>query len=197
MIRISASDLQCYQRYRDNEDVTLEECLAQLRRERPATPAMMAGSALHGALEHATYDTDTSCLKWNGYLFFFDCDIDLTIPDVRELKGEMDMITPSGPATVVGVVDSLDGSICDYKLSARFDAERLAESWQWRCYLSIFNCSRFLYKVFVGEEIKPQEWSIRDYHEMAVYRYVGMEEQLQREIEECASFMSRYLLKAA
>lgn len=197
MIRISASDLNTYQRYRDLEEVTLEECLAELRRERPPTPAMTASKVLHSALEHAGYDTETSCLLWKDYAFFFQCDIELTIPDVRELKGEAETITPSGPVVMVGIVDSIDGSICDYKLSARFDAERLAQSWQWRFYLSLFNKWRFVYKVFVGEEIKPKEWAIRDYHELAVYRYAGMEEELQREIDEFAAFTRKYVLKAA
>lgn len=196
MIRVTASDLQCYQRYRDTEEVTLEDCLAQLRRETPATPAMLAGRILHSALENAKYDVETMCLQWKGYKFFFQCDVDLAIPDVRELKGEAELITPVGPVTLVGVVDSFDGSICDYKLSARFDAERLAESWQWRFYLSLFKQWRFVYKVFVGEEIKPKEWAIRDYHELAVYRYSGMEEELQREIEEFAAFLKQHVLTA-
>lgn len=193
-IRISVSDLQCYQRYRNTEEVTLGECLAQLRRQSPPTPSMLAGRALHEALEHAEYNVETNCLKWDDYLFFFQCDIDLAIPDVRELKAEIEMITPFGPVTLVGVVDSIDSAICDYKLTGRFDAERLADSWQWRCYLHMFNRHKFIYKVFVGEEIKDREWAIRDYHEMPVYRYVGMEQEIQREVDQCAAFFSKYVL---
>jgi hypothetical protein len=196
-MRISVSDIQCYQRYRDVEDVSLEDCLKQLRRETLPTPQMEAGSVFHAALEHAQYDTETNCLQWDGYLFFFQCDVNLSIPDVRELKGEMIIPTSVGMVTLVGVVDAIDSSIYDYKLSGRFDAERLAESWQWRCYLHMFNRSRFAYKVFVGEEIKPKEWAIRDYHELPVYRYAGMIEQVEREVDECARFMRDYVRKAA
>lgn len=197
MIRISASDLTCYQRYRDTEEVTLAECLAQLRREEPPTDSMLAGRMLHSALENAKYDVETTCLLWKGYKFFFQCDVDLAVPIVRELKGEREIVTPSGPAIIVGVVDSIDDSIGDYKLSARFDAERLADSWQWRFYLSLFSKWKFVYKVFVGEEIKPKEWAIRDYHELAMYRYDGMEDELTREIEEFAAFMVEHVLDRA
>ena len=198
MLRISVSDLQCFQRYRDNEEVTLEQCLADMRHQSLPTPAMFAGRVLHKALENATPNEEGCyCLEYDGYFFFFQCDVDLAIPTVRELKGEMEFQTSAGPVTLVGVVDTIDSSICDYKLSGRFDAERLAESWQWRCYLQMFDRHRFDYKVFVGEEIKPKEWAIRDYHELSVYRYEGMEEEIQREVEQCAVFIRDYVLQRA
>lgn len=199
MLRISVSDLMCWQRYRDNEEVTLEECLSQLRRERPPTPAMMAGSALHAALEHSEYSSEFLYLERDGFRFYFDCEVDLAVPAVRELKGEMEIQTSAGLVTFVGVVDAIDRSIFDYKLTGRFDAERLAESWQWRCYLAMFNRNRFVYRVFVGtcKESDPSEWTIREYHELPLYRYVGMEREIQREIEECALFIQKYVVRAA
>jgi hypothetical protein len=194
---MSVSHLQAYQRYRDTDWMSLEECIAQIRGESAPSPAMEAGRALHAALEHSPYDVEHTCLQWDGYKFFIQCDIDLAIPDVRELKGEIEIETVAGPVTFVGVVDSIDSSICDYKLTGSWDAERLTDSWQWRCYLWMFNRSRFDYKVFVGEEIKPMEWAIRDYHELSVYRYVGMEDEIRREIEECAGFIQKYVLKQA
>jgi hypothetical protein len=199
MLRISVSDLQCYQRYRDQEEVTLEECLSQMRRERPPTPAMLAGSALHAALEHSEYDSETLTVESDGFRFFFDCEIDLEVPAVRELKGEMEISTAAGLVTLVGVVDAIDGAIYDYKLTGRFDAERLAESWQWRCYLHMFSCSKFIYRVFVGtcRESEPYDWTIREYHELPLYRYSGMDDQILKEVEECALFMREHLYRRA
>ena len=196
-MRISVSDLGTFQRYRDNDYMSLEECIAQLKRQLPPSPAMEAGSALHSALEGATYGTETTCLQWGEYKFFIQCDIDLEVPDVRELKGEVEMETPSGPVTLVGVVDSIGFDICDYKLTGRWDAERLADSYQWRCYLHMFNRMMFTYKVFVGEEVKPYEWAIKEYHELPVFRYPGMDQDIQREVEQCAAFFDRYVVKRA
>jgi hypothetical protein len=191
-MRLTVSELQCYQRYRDSEDVTLEECLLQLTKREVPTPAMLAGRKLHEALEFAQYDwadRQRSHIRYKDYLFFFQTDIELAIPEVRELKGEMIVETSFGPIILVGVVDSIDTAIGDYKLSGHFDAERLAKSYQWRCYLQMFGAHKFIYKVFIGEEIKPKEWAIRDYHELTMFRYPGMEQDVQREVEQCVIFM--------
>lgn len=195
-MRLSVSDLQCWQRYKNNESVTLEECLKQLLKQEKPTPALLAGRALHKALENAQYDTEDNWrghIQYAGYTFFIQCDVDLKVPEVRELKGEIEIETRVGPVTLVGVVDSIDISISDYKLSGRFDAELLAGSYQWRCYLQMFDRLRFDYKVFVGEEIKPKEWAIRDYHEVSFYRYPGMEEDVKREVNHFAVFMREHV----
>lgn len=194
-MRISVSDLQCYQRYRDNEDVTLEDCLAQLRRQSLPTPAMMAGSALHKALETITPEFEGITLEQDSYLFYFEGSIELSVPAIRELKGEVEIPTKYGTVTLVGVVDVIGNEIGDYKLSGRFDAERLAESYQWRCYLSMFQSYKFIYKVFVATEDTKNlgRWVIREYHELPVYRYPGMDSDVHKEVEECAGFFARYM----
>jgi hypothetical protein len=207
MLRISVSDLDCYRRYKQMEDVTLEECLAQLRRETPPSPSMLAGRALHSILENAeSEDLESVSLKRDGYHFTFDCDITLALPSVRELKGEAEIQTPSGPVTLVGVVDGLDRSIYDYKLTGRFDAERFADSYQWRCYLYMFHVDRFVYRVFVGQEKGTgrgfdgevfAEWVIREYHELPVYRYPGMEQDVINEVSEFAAFLTEHMLAEA
>lgn len=202
-LRVSVSDLDTYRYYRQNEDVTLEDCIARLRHKTPPTPAMLAGRALHGILEQTAYDApEVISVKGNGYQFNFDCDVDLDVPAVRELKGEVEIETPSGPVTLVGIVDAMDTTVYDYKLTGRFDAERFADSYQWRCYLYMFGASRFVYRVFVGQEHSTgvgfdgeafSHWTIREYHELPVYRYPGMESDVQREVAEFAAFSRQYL----
>lgn len=197
MIRISASNLDTYRYYKLNEDVSLDECIADLRRERPPSPTMLAGRALHKILETAGYGDEAISVERDGYTFSFQGDIAVDVPAVRELKGEMVMNTHSGPVSLVGVVDGVDSSVIDYKLTGRWDAERLADSYQWRFYLHMFNRTRFVYKVFVGDEKKPNEWTIREYHELALFAYPRMEEDLRKEIEEFAAFMKKYVLRKA
>lgn len=190
-MRISVSDLDCYRYYKTHEDVTLEDCLAQLRRETPPSPSMMAGRALHCALETSQCGDEQISIDKDGFRFHFLCDAALSVPAVRELKGEMSINTPSGPVTLVGVVDAIDSAVTDYKLTSRFEAERFADSYQWRCYLMMFGMNRFVYKVFVGQD-DDGEWLIREYHELPVYRYPGMEDDVRREVSEFAAFLRQY-----
>jgi hypothetical protein len=59
----------------------------------------------------------------------------------------------------------------------------------------MFKAHKFVYKVFVGSADKENEleWTIREYHELPVYAYPGMANDIQKEIEECAAFMTAYL----
>ncbi len=196
-IRLSASDIETYRYYILNEEATLEDCLASLRRERPATPAMEAGKALHGILEDAVHGGEAFYrAERDGFRFSFKCDIALDVSPVRELKGEMEIPIAGGVATLVGVVDAIDTSVTDYKLTGRFDAERFADSYQWRCYLHMFGASRFVYRVFVGREVGDHDWVISEYHELPVYRYPGMKQDVVRKIEEFAAFARKYLTVA-
>lgn len=197
-MRVSVSDIEAYRYYKSHEDATLEDCLAQLRRERPPTRAMAAGSALHKLLENSKPGDEFLYADQDGFHFYFACDLDMEVSDVRELKGEVQIDTPSGPVTLVGVVDAVDRAITDYKLTGRFEGERFADSYQWRCYLMMFGASRFDYKVFVGQESTDGDlWTIREYHPLSVYRYPGMEDDVYREVAEFAAFSLAYLHKAA
>lgn len=194
-MRISVTSLDAYRYYRDNEDASLDDLLARLRRELPPTEAMMAGSALHAALEHAQADAEV--LQADGYTFRFVADCELPLPAVRELKGEIEMQTSIGPVTLVGIVDAIGSEIQDHKFTARFDAERYADSFQWRCYLHMFGAHRFVYNVFEGREVKPMSYDIHAFHRLPLFSYPGMREEVQREIDEFARFLDRHMKEPA
>lgn len=194
-MRVSVSDLECWRRYKNNEEVELGETIAQLTRQLPPSPSMVAGRVLHKILETCDYGDEAIVIERDGYSFAFQGSIEIAVPSVREMKGEVELMTSHGPVTLVGVVDGIDSAVIDYKLTGRWDAERLADSYQWRCYLMMFNRNRFDYKVFVGDETKPQEWVIREYHELSMYRYPGMEQDVEKEVGECAAFMEQYVVK--
>lgn len=189
-MRISVTNLDAYRYYRDHEESSLDDLLARLRKEVPPTPAMLAGSALHAALEYMRTDADV--LHSNGHTFRFTEDFGLPLPAVRELKGEIEIETPSGTVTLVGVVDGIGLEIADHKLTARWDAEKYADSYQWRCYLVMFGGARFTYNVFVGKEIAPQDWHITEFHRLPLYAYVGMRDDVVREVSEFAAFLKEH-----
>lgn len=198
MIRISVSDLDQFRRYEETEEMTFEDFVAGLRKETPPTPQMIAGRALHKLLEKTTSETEFVSAERDGFNFFFECDIEMSLPIVRELKGEITIYTSVGPVTLVGFVDGMDDAIYDYKLSGHFDAERYNGSYQWRCYLMMFKGRRFVYRVFVGKERangtgfdnKPfSEWAITEYHELPLYAYPGMEDDVAREVDRFARLL--------
>lgn len=196
-MRISVTDLDSWRYYKASEDMDIEALLRRLRKEEPPTQAMLAGRALHKVLEHAEVG-DLPTASAEGFTFKFLADCAIPLLPVRELKGEMEIATPYGVATLVGVVDGADGGVHDYKLTERFDAERYAESYQWRCYLTMFKARRFTYQVFEGREgDAPNEWLIHGFHPFTLYAYEGMERDVRREVSELAGFIADYVPEKA
>jgi hypothetical protein len=191
-VRISVTELDAYRRYRDNEDAELETLLSQLRKQEPPTRAMLAGKALHSILEKAG-PGDLHVAEQDGFRFTFKVDCELALPAVREIKGDIKLYTTTEPITLVGVVDALEGlTVHDHKLTARFDAERYADSYQWRCYLVMFGGRKFIYNVFVGDE-DADGFTVYDFHQLPLYAYPGMHDDVQREVSEFAAFIALHL----
>lgn len=192
MIRMSVTEIDSWRYFKASDGMSLEDLLRRLRKEEPPTQAMLAGRALHKVLEHIT-EGDIACADADGFSFKFVAECSVPLLPVRELKGEVEIPTPSGPVTLVGVVDGIDGAVYDHKLTERFDAERYAESYQWRCYLTMFGAKKFVYNVFEGREgDKANEWVIHGFHEFPLYAYAGMREDVEREVAEFAQFKVMY-----
>mgnify|MGYP000922467020 CR=1 FL=1 len=192
MIRLSVTDLDSYLYWKDSEDMDLEALLKRLRGEEPPTPAMMAGRAFHKLFEESE-PGDLRAASVDDFDFVFALDCEIAIPEVRELKGEIALATPSGPVTLVGKVDALHGmTVHDFKLTERFDAERYADSYQWRSYLTMFNASTFVYDVFVGR-YDDERVTVYDYHRMHLHAYPGMRADVEREVSGLAEIVARYV----
>lgn len=196
-MRISVTDLESYRYWRDSEDMELDELLKRLRREEPPTMAMQAGSALHAWLETAKAGEAVDAFEQDGFRFLIDCECEIPDTPIRELKGEMELQTSVGPVTLVGVVDGIATEISDHKLTSRFSIERYADSYQWRCYLVMFNGHRFTYNVFVGKEYPDGLWGIYEFHRFPIYSYPGMREDVIREVDEFARFLVQHMPEKA
>lgn len=193
-MRLSVTELDAFRYYRDDEDADLESLLRRLRKEDPPSRPMLAGKAFHAILEHAQPGDDLTTVERDGFRFHFGLDCEFALHPVRELKGDIVLPTPVGPVTLVGVVDSIGRSVCDYKLTARFDPDRYIDSYQWRCYLLMFHAHRFDYEVFVAkEDEKTGDFTVYDYHPMPFYAYPGMMLDVLREVGEFAKFAATFL----
>lgn len=195
-MRLSVTDLDSWRYYKDSEEMDVEALLRRLRKLEPPSQPMLAGSALHKILEHASVGA-LDHAEAEGFKFRFAVDAEIPLLPVRELKGEIQLVTPSGVATLVGVVDGLDGAVYDHKLTERFDAERYADSYQWRCYLLMFGAKKFIYNVFEGREENAGQWVIHGFQQFPLYSYDGMRGDVVREVSELAEFVAQYVPEKA
>jgi len=112
-VRISATNLESFRRWRDDSEAEMADLLAYLRRETPPSQAMAAGSAFHKVLELANYGDTLERVERDGFTFQFDVDGEFCLPKIRELKLETRRVIGGEPVTLVGVVDTLEGRRAD------------------------------------------------------------------------------------
>jgi|JI10StandDraft_1071094.scaffolds.fasta_scaffold42904_9 hypothetical protein len=196
-LRTSASDIDAWRRYLNppipDMEIELSDLLSQLRRESPPTDAMLAGSALHAALERADAG-DHATLEANGYTFHLDMDGEIDLPEMREIKGTRDYAIGDCTVTLVGQVDAIHGRrIEDHKFTSRFDAERFMSSYQWRIYLEVFGADTFRWNVFEGSETEPMVYRIYGFHQPVMHRYPGMGDDVVKAVAGFLDFARTHL----
>lgn len=196
-LRVSATDIDAFRRFRATEDASLEDLIAGLRRESQPTDRMRAGTALHHALEHALHGTYDS-LEALGFRFDVVPDVALDLPDIRELRAFRDMMVNDVPITLTGMVDGMHGrTIIDHKLTVRVDLDRFLNSYQWRIYLDLFGADRFCWIVYEADEDRddPQHYTIKAVHRLEATRYPGMSDDVERELRAFVDMAKSHLLQ--
>lgn len=193
-MRCSVTELDAFRRWRVDEEAELEPLLRQLRKLEPPSEAMRAGSALHKALELAEPGA-FGCLKADGYRFDFDAQVELALPDLREIKAEKVYMVGDEPIVVVGKVDTLEGlKVGDHKSTSRFDAERFMDAYQWRYYLDIFAADVFEWNVFeMAEQPEPQTYKVFGFHQLRQYRYAELQEDCLALLRDFVGFAHAHL----
>lgn len=194
-MRCSVTDIEAYRWYRALEDMPLDKLLRQLRRQEEPTINMLAGTAFHQLLEDSE-PGELDDAESQGFHFQFDLDAELRLPTARELKAEGEITVNGIPVTLVGKVDAIHGCrVYDHKLTGRFDAERYANSFQWRAYLYLLDCQWFTYNVFTGrpERDSNTHWRVTAFDALDFYRYPGMEDDVLRELGQFVDFACEYL----
>lgn len=206
MIRISVSDLETYRYWKASDDSTVEGLISRLTKQDPPTPQMEAGRAFAKLVEHAS-ERALFEEEQDGWTFFFHFDAEITWPHVRELKTEMVIQTPVGPATLVVVCDAMDGRVHDAKLTESIDVERYLDSLQWRAYLAMFGAKEFVYHLFKAKyerepgrtdeggtyhkgAVRKGPVMIEGYEAVRFFAYPKMREDVERAVCELAEVMA-------
>jgi len=189
MRRFSVSKAEAFRQWRENEDAELEPLLATLRGEMQPTEPMLAGTALHKALETAG-EGERDTLSEDGYEFVITADINLALPKCREVFATKDY----GPIVISSRVDVLDGKcVEDHKTTSRFDPERFLAGFQWRFYLDIFEADLFRWNVFEMRELKPKVYEVFNFHRLEQYRYPALAMDCRDLATDLAEFVREYL----
>lgn len=184
---VRVSNIEAFRRWKESEDQDVSDLIRFLTTDEP-TPAMIAGTAFHKALELAT-PGDYEQLEADGHTFVFT-DGCLSLPEIREVRAYGQF----GPLKVTGQCDLLDGvRIVDHKTTARFDAERFLSGYQWRYYLELFGAQVFRWNVFEIREVAPMAFSVSPPQILEAYRYNGMRRDCEQLALEYHGFAEHHL----
>lgn len=187
-VRVSVTDVDSWLYFSEHEDASLEALLAQLRKQAPQTEAMRVGGALHKALETSSPGT-VNVLEADGYRFDIAADAVIELPEIREIKAEMQFPIDLHTVTLVGKVDAIHGHrVEDHKTTRNFEAENYLSGFQWRAYLVMFRASCFRWNVFEIDEQGPGVYRIKALHKLEQYRYAGMEDHVRAMLTEFVVF---------
>lgn len=181
------SSIETFRRWKLDEDMTAADLVARLTDFQP-TPAMLAGTAFHKALEDAV-PGEYPELKAQGYTFLMP-DAEIGLPDIRELRA----FGSYGALSVTGQVDGLHGKrVEDHKTTASFRPDGYIEGCQWRFYLDIFGADVFRWNVFEITEVDDMTYRVKPPHLLEQCRYPGLHDDCMDLAREFYGFASEYL----
>jgi hypothetical protein len=187
-----ASRLDEFRRYLSGETFGGEEYTPEMFVDRltsfEATPKMLAGTAVHRALELAGTGELISAEQL-GWKIVFDLDATLDLPTLREVE----LSRTHDGVTLYGRVDSITGTtVRDFKTTQAFDADRYAESYQWRAYLWMSGRERFVYELLKAKVDEANAVvTLNDYARLTFARYPGLDRDVTSLIEDYAEAVDR------
>jgi len=188
-VRVTALDQAAWYRA---TDMTAEDLAARLRGEVEPSRAMLIGTAWHAVLENPP-SLEFEEAESMGHRFRVECDVDLELPVVRELRAERTYEVDGVSVTLTGAVDGIAGTvITDHKLTNNIDPERYFGSHQWRAYLDIFGADAMDYRLFQAKD-EGEVIRITDMQTVRMYRYPGMRGDLMAGVREYLDFIRQYM----
>ena len=220
MRRVTATMLEAFRRYKDNEYMSFDDMVAAIKGTTEVNEAMKLGTAVHHFMEG--YDLD----KIKGLTGEHDgVRIDLEgIMDASEGwfddKWLREVPTEKGIAMADGTVlylkckaDAVAGTtVVDHKVTMKpITAEKIQsyqDSMQWRAYLFAFGASQFMYNIMYWHKVIPFEeeaqhlWVLRQQEVTYMSDYATMGLDVVDMVHELYDFTKKhnltdYLIKEA
>lgn len=159
-LRVSVTNLETFRLFRAEEWMTSDHLMRSLIGREKLDPLLAAiGTAFHAALSSAELGEHTR-LRHGRWVFDLSrVEGDIALLPVRELRLSKTYLVDGEAVNVRGRTDGADGvAVEDHKLRfGGFDAERYAESYQWRFYLDMIGGQVFRYNVFEGPDSDSAE----------------------------------------
>lgn len=176
-----ASRLDEFRAYQSGEmwngdEYTPEEFVRRMT-EPEESDAMIAGTALHSVMERSAFGDLPNEIKQDGWIIIFDIDAEIVLPAMREVP----VCREHKGIKLHGRVDAMGAhTVHDLKTTQSIDADRYLDSYQWRAYLWMSGCSRFVYDIFrVSRDEKRREMVVKEYVPITLIAYPG----LSRDVE--------------
>lgn len=190
-ITFHVTDLDSLVWFKRIEDMTTAELVARLRRESAPNDKMLIGTAFHKMLENPPDELNE--VTQDGFTFRIDCDAEIILPQVREIRATKEYHIGGLDVTLTGGCDGITGTkVYDHKLTFRPEPENYFQSYQWRAYLDIYNADSFTYYLYHAIE-DGDKISIKEVSQLDMYRYPGMVEDLEDGILEMVEFAREHL----
>jgi len=170
------SSLERFRQWESDQDAELSDLIADLTGQSEPSPAMLAGTAFHKALELACTGLAADSIEADGYTFRFPYDMEVELSPIRECRAHKVYVVDGIPCAITGQVDLIDGlRVDDHKTTGRFDPDRYLADYKWRLYLEIFGAALFRWNVFeIAEAEAPGVYEVKAAHRLEQYRYPGM-----------------------
>jgi hypothetical protein len=195
------SNVEQFRQWENDDEYEVETLLSRLYGLEEPSEAMQAGTAFHKCLELSQSGLNADRMEHDGYVFTFEGDFTLALPEIRELRAHKVFVVDGEPIAITGQVDGIEGKrIDDHKTTGSFSPDRYLEGYQWRLYLSIFGADMFRWNVFEIANLAddpPKQYRVRNHHTLEQFRYPGMEGDCQALVERFARFVRGHMKQAA
>lgn len=189
-ITLHVTDLDSFLWYNTIESMSADELVGRLKRTSPPNESMLAGTAWHDVLENPP--DEITEIERNGFKFIIECDAEITIPQIREIRANKHYLIDGIDVVLTGGCDGVTGNkISDHKLTFNPKPENYLDSYQWRSYLDIYNAGVFQYNIYHGVK-KPDAIYIKNVSSMQFYRYPKMIEYVENGIRELVGFIETH-----
>ncbi|MDA3834479.1 MAG: hypothetical protein PF495_13925 [Spirochaetales bacterium] len=187
------TDLDSMIWYRRIEGMTVDDMRGRLLRTAEPNDQMRTGTAWHAILENPPAEIET--IMRGGFTFRVDCDAELTVPQIREIRASKTYHVDGVDVRLTGGCDGISGNVVtDHKLTFKPKPENYFGSYQWRAYLDIYEADIFEYVIYSAKhDRKTGEVVIHDISTMRMYRYPEMISDIMGGILDLVRFFKEHV----